>query len=191
LLAVVGVTASIGWGPMLNKWRILGSQLTAENPRWLVASVAWRMIGDAGPFGFGAGTFALAFPHYMNASGVMIPGIWRHAQQDYLETVIEWGWLGAAVWLVLCAGAVICGIRALRAENLDLADRTLVFLSVVALAGVALHSLVDYPLQVASLQLYVATYLGMCWGSPRWIRSADETEESMGGREETRLQLER
>jgi hypothetical protein len=191
VLAIVGVTASIGWAPMWEKWRILGSQLNAENPRWQVSSVAWRMVGDSGAFGFGAGTFALAFPHYMKASGVMIPGIWRYAQQDYLETVIEWGWLGAAAWLVLCAGALICAVRAIRSGKLDLADRTLVFVSIVALAGVALHSLVDYPLQIASLQLYVATYLGMCWGSPRWIRDAVETEESKSRREEKRLQQER
>jgi hypothetical protein len=182
VLAVVGVTASIGWEPMLAKWRILGSQLNAENPRLLVSSVAWRMAGDAGAFGFGDGTFALAFPLYMKSLGISIPGVWRHAQQDYLQTIIEWGWLGAAVWFVLFAGAIVCAVRSLRAGHLDSADRTLVFVCIVALLGVALHSLVDYPLQIASLQLYVATYLGMCWGSPRWNRDADKAEGFTGSR---------
>ena len=38
-------------------------------------------------------------------------------------------------------------------------------LALIAIAVTALHSLVDFPLQVASLQLYFLTYLGLCWGS--------------------------
>jgi hypothetical protein len=178
LIAVVAVVASVGWEPMWQKWRILGSQLNSQNPRLLVSSLSWRMVEDAGVFGFGTGTFELAFPQYMHRLHTIIPGIWKYTQQDYLQTVIEWGWLGAAGWFVLLAGGLIRGVRTLRTGNLEFADRTLLFVSLLALLGVLLHALVDYPLQISSLQLYAATYLGMCWGSPRWNRSTDDSIEA-------------
>src|SRR5438093_9039890 len=52
------------------------------------------------------GTFEIAFPHYTGFLGTSIAGIWRYAHQDYLQTVVEWGWCGAAVWGVLFFGGL-------------------------------------------------------------------------------------
>jgi O-antigen ligase len=132
------------------------------------------MLPDAGAWGFGPGTFAITFPHYTQELGAAIPGIWRFAHDDYLQTVIEWGWVGASVWALLFFGGLVrCFHFCRRGRS---ADRALLFTSGLALGGVALHALVDFPLQIASLQLYTAVYLGLGWGSGRWPESRRNTD---------------
>lgn len=164
LLAVAGASHL---DQSLGRWYELQSKLEGDN-RWLASRAALRAVGDAGWFGFGPGTFRVVFPYYTNGLGPKVGGIWRFLHEDYLQTLMEWGWIGSAFWALLFFGSMAAAVRTLRRRGTDsiLSGRQRLFLtgSVLALGGIALHALVDFPLQIASLQLYVAVYVGICGG---------------------------
>lgn len=155
----------------LGRWHELQSRLEGDH-RWLASRAGLRAVGDAGWVGFGPGTFRAVFPHYSAGFPGGTRWVWRFLHEDYLQTLMEWGWAGATLWALLFFGSFWVAVRTLRrrAEAMTLSGRQRLFLTgvVLALGGVALHALVDFPLQIASLQLYVATYMGICWGSGGW-----------------------
>ncbi len=141
----------------------------SQDARWTVTRVALDTVPKVGVLGLGPGTFRSVFPS-LNKDHLASGG-WRFLHEDYLQTVIEWGWLGSALWALLFFGGIFVAINNVRkreAREWSLRRRLILQMSILALAGVALHALVDFPLQIESIQLYVATYLGLCWSSVRW-----------------------
>src|SRR5438874_2808759 len=154
----------------IRRWETLGEQVSTDS-RWSSSRVAMSALRDTGFLGSGPGTFRVIFPAYNQAANNPAPGTWRFLHEDYLQTAMEWGWVGGALWGVLFVGGIIFALLNLRkpeARTWSWRRRLILPLAVIALAGVALHAAVDFPLQIASIQLYVATYLGLCWGSAIW-----------------------
>ena len=175
LAAIVLLPVGLLWQiSTADRWAEIG-KATADG-RVFAARVTARMIPDAGPLGFGPGTFRIGFPFYITPEEKLhapeAHGFWRYAHDDYLQTAAEWGWIGAVFWVAFFGGGLLLGLRTyLHSQGiLPTADRILLFTSLVALAGIALHALVDFPLQIASLQLYTSVYLGFAWGSSQWIK---------------------
>jgi len=165
VLALGAIISCAGWEAAVQKWTLLPQQLNADNPRLLAAWACVRMLPDAGFWGFGPGTFELTFPHYTHFLGASIPGTWRFAHNDYLQALIEWGWVGAAaLGILLFRGIAVCFFRSADAARAG-EERGLLFSIGLALAGIAIHATIDFPLQIASLQFYVVTFLGMAAAS--------------------------
>lgn len=146
-------------------------QQTHEIPsdaRWVAQRLAFAAVCDAGWFGSGPGTFAAVFPQYEVQAGMKPEGEWQHLHEDYLQTLLEWGWIGGACLAVIFFGGISSGLVALHQSRglfpTPRIARLLPFL-LIALGATAIHALVDFPLQVCSLQIYVAVYLGICWGA--------------------------
>ena len=157
-----------GWEVGWNRWANL-PKILRDNPRDVAVAVAWKMSADAGWFGFGPGTFPAAFPHYTGEAGQRIGGVWRYLHQDYLQTVIEWGRLGAAAWGLLIFGGTGLALWHGTKKGAPLSEaRPLYLAAALALAATALHALVDFPFQIASLQLYILSFAALGWST--WFR---------------------
>lgn len=134
------------------------------NGRLIVDRVCLGMIPEAGWFGFGPGTFSKVFPFHTLALGDEIRGFWVYAHNDYLQTVIEYGYWGTVLWAVLLFGSILRAIWRGTRLYLRTNDRIVYRACALALGGIALHALVDFPLQIASLQLYVMIFFAYAWG---------------------------
>lgn len=166
VVAVATIAISAGWETALHKWSLLPEQLTGENPRVLAMSACMKMLPEAGFLGFGPGTFAITFPHYTAFLGRRIEGIWRFAHQDYLQAIIEWGFIGAAVLGAIFARGLVRAFMGSSIPGASESERILRFATGLALLGIALHAVIDFPLQMACLQLYVVCLLAIAISPP-------------------------
>jgi hypothetical protein len=183
-LALIAFAQASHFEQALNRWQ-LQSEHVPDDARWQASRVAVRALTNAGLFGFGPGTFRVVFPTYNRSGNDQVPGRWRFLHQDYLQTLLEWGWIGGILWALLCFGGITVGIRSYKEQarrEWTPRRRVLQPLVIIALMGVALHALVDFPVQIESIQLYVATYLGLCWGSMLWkdhgLRTTEHRDRS-------------
>jgi len=100
-----------------------------------------RMIKDYPIAGVGMGGYWTAFPAYHDASGTMTP---QQAHNDYLEIVASGGVIGLALFLWF---AVMLFKRAnATLHSRSSFRRAASFAAMIAIAGVAVHSLVDFGL---------------------------------------------
>jgi O-antigen ligase len=169
ILALIAFAQASHLEQSLSRWQSAGGHIS-NDARWQASRMALRALPDIGFLGFGPGTFRVVFPTYNVIASNQVPGTWRFLHEDYLQTLLEWGWLGSILWALLFFGGIIVGIRSWKHARREWTPRRRVLqpLVVMALMGVALHAVVDFPFQIESIQLYVATYLGLCWGSMLW-----------------------
>jgi hypothetical protein len=169
-LALIALAQASHFEQALNRWQ-LQTEHIPNDARWQASRVAVRALPDAGFFGFGPGTFRVVFPTYNRSGSNQAPGKWRFLHEDYLQTLLEWGWIGGILWVLLFFGGITLSIRGYKEHarrEWTPRRRVLQPLVIIALMGAAVHALVDFPVQIESIQLYVATYLGLCWGSMLW-----------------------
>ena len=123
--------------------------------------ICWLSLGPPAGSDSGLAHLRLSFPTSSGSTEAQLNGILRYAHQDYLQTALEWGGLGFLLWASIDwrrdrsrNSLPWRDPRAVtrRARNVDCPLRAVPL-------GVLIHSLVDFPLQIASLQLISAVLL--------------------------------
>jgi O-Antigen ligase len=142
----------------------------AQRQRQKLLMVPWKMIPKSGLLGFGPGSWATAFPrgsddallrsHYLSMQFV---------HHDYLQALVEWGILGVAAWVILFLGGIRAGVyrlRRYRSKGGRIGEKEGMIAGALAgLCGVLVCAWWSFPLQVPSIQLYVAVVLGLLWSA--------------------------
>jgi O-antigen ligase len=165
LILSFGIERSlVRWNQTLNSLFVSEGGALWEG-RVSIYRICWLSLHAASWFGFGPGTFSIVFPFLQQEHGGELNGILRYAHQDYLQTILEWGALGFLLWAVLIGGGIVRVILYLWKDSSALTREQVMWLALCALSliGVLIHSLVDFPLQIASLQLISAVLLGQLW----------------------------
>ena len=174
LLILFSVIQGAGLGTARDRWSRLWqddhTSATFSN-RLLVDRVCLIAAPDAGLLGFGPSGFRAIFPYYSGLVDGNLRGVWTFAHDDYLQTELEWGALGAGLWSVYFFGAILVLARASRLATRS-EDRFHAAGLLQSLVVIAFMSFVDFPLQIASIQLDVALALGLAWSSSRWVNVA-------------------
>jgi O-antigen ligase len=180
ICTVVALIVLIGYHKGLAGWETLFSNPSTQAARVWIVKACIEIAQDRPWFGFGPGTFSAVFPFYSASYSETLPGTWRFAHADYFQTLVEWGIIGTVIWGGIFVGGIVRAALLFRASLVfraapgdgrrpgrmrsDTLYDGAVFL---ALLGVAVHALFDFPLQIASIQLYVGVLLGFAWrGKP-------------------------
>ncbi len=122
------------------------------------ANHALPLIRDFPVFGTGGGSFYTSYIRYRTPR----PGFFEHAHNDYVEIAADSGVPGLAILLALAASTAWQALRILRLRHSSL-PRGIAFGVLMAIVALAIHSTVDFNLQIPANALTLVLILAMGW----------------------------
>jgi O-antigen ligase len=155
LLIGAGVVVALSW--WIGSQSLLSRLATFEQgardysvvTRLAYWKAAWRILLDHPLTGVGVGAFPSVYPRY-GSSSAQLERV-EEVHNDYLHLLVETGLIGGGLLLAF----LVLGVRSWRAQVKKMAtagrgDPSIFFGSSIALVGLALHSWVDFNLQIPS-----------------------------------------
>lgn len=178
LLGAVGIVFLGGlllvMGPSIARFGLLmddladgGGAATVEG-RGEVRGIVWELIKDPqGWGGIGPGGFAHIYPYIIDPdSEALSRSRWHHAHCDPLQTILEWGYLGALAWFTIGIGGIV---RVGYLRKKQLMPREFGHLAKalsIGLVGLGIHSTYDFPFSLLSIHLVALSCCMILWSIP-------------------------
>ena len=146
----IGVAALLIWvggSDLTRRVGLLGSEARHEisgGVRWTIDKDGLRMFASKPILGWGLGTFPVAYPRFRSFySSFFI----NEAHNDYLQILVETGLVGLGAFLWMLALVYRNAFRKLP-DWTDNMNGAVALAAMLACTGIAVHSLVDFNLQV-------------------------------------------
>lgn len=127
-------------------------------------ATAWQAIKERPWFGWGPGGWiaasaATSTDPFIRTFYLMV----QFTHNDFLQTWVEWGVIGAAGWTLLVPGAAAHAfLRLGRRPSQDFIGAA----AAAALASVLIQSLIDFPLQIPAIQFNALALSALAWSAP-------------------------
>ncbi|MBL4799505.1 MAG: O-antigen ligase family protein [Oleispira sp.] len=125
--------------------RLQGTSIEKES-RDEVSRDTFNMWLDNPILGTGAGSYQYSYPSYRSAD-VTTDRLYDYAHNDYLQFLAEFGTLATLLLLLAVLLCFYWGVQAMRLRRDDL-FKGLGFAGCMAIVAIAIHSLVDFNLQI-------------------------------------------
>lgn len=151
ILAMVVVVA-LGAGLFSLSGQELGDRLSGQvnvDDRFDIYPLMVDAIADQPVTGYGLGTFEETFRIYRTIT--IRNKYFMHGHNDYLELAMT---AGIPATLVLLAAFAVLASRLWRTRNRCGPDNVYVALALAVMAQIAVHSLVDFPLQIPGVSYF-------------------------------------
>ena len=142
---------------------------------WKIALRAWTTHPI---WGLGLGTFAYSGRFFDNDDGCFV----GHAENEYVEVLVEGGVIGLALAVVLLVSVLRLGLRGLRA--VEGSERIPILGAIFAVVALATQCLGDFPLHIPAIAVtavILAAHLSREGLSPRTRPSSAPAAGSSGG----------
>lgn len=155
-------------GVVSDRWQTAHNQdYSTLTGRMHANQVIIKMISDDGwgIMGCGPGSFYPLFPFYTDVQNPNIRGIWVYAHNDYLQTLLEWGWLGTICFTTIIGGAIFLLSREIFFRRNHHSKTRFIYLRgyLIAMVTFLVHASVDFPFQIESLAIIFFVMAGVAW----------------------------
>lgn len=158
-LIIVDVYLIGGWFGFERVAESIGSTDLKTELRVPVAQFSWDMAKDFPLLGSGLGSYASVFPGYKQ--GYTGP-LFAHAHNDYLEFFTEVGVIGCIPLAIIWLYGFYCSIYAMRKRRSTL-HQSLGLGCFMAMTSIAIHSFVDFNLQIPANAATFVLILALSW----------------------------